>query len=173
MPVLKLIGSFIVVLATTLLGFQMAAAYRDRPRQLRQLIRALTDLQAQVEHQATPLPTALERAATRASAPSAAMFGDVAHLLRMGGMSVSEAFATALSSLRERSALLPADLEAIQMVADTLSTMDGQHLHTQFQLSTDALRQAETLARDTGLKNARLWQYLGVLTGVILVILLY
>ncbi|MFB5191137.1 hypothetical protein [Alicyclobacillus fastidiosus] len=170
---LKLIGAMLLVLATSLLGFQVARAHRDRPRQLRGLIRALTHLQAEVEYQSTKLPTALANVAERASPPCSSMFTNVSEMLLKRGASVQMAFRTGIEELVAQSALTAADCEPIQMVAETLSTMDRAHLTTQFQLSIDALHQAERQAREQGLKNARLWQYLGVLTGVILVILLY
>ncbi|WAH38996.1 stage III sporulation protein SpoIIIAB [Alicyclobacillus dauci] len=170
---LKLVGAMLIVLATTLIGFRVAGAYRDRPRQLRSLIRALTHLQAEVEYQTTPLPVALQNVAARGSPPCSTMFQRVSDHLIKDGMTVSEAFRVSLVRLVGESALQSADCEAIQSVADSLSTMDVTHLQTQFQMALEALRQAESGAREHGLKNARLWQYLGVLTGVILVILLY
>ncbi|EPZ48962.1 stage III sporulation protein SpoIIIAB [Alicyclobacillus acidoterrestris] len=170
---LKLVGAMLLVLATSLLGFQMARAHRDRPRQLRSLIRALTHLQAEVEYQSTPLPTALANVAERASPPCSSMFRRVSDMLMEKGASVQAAFRSGIAELVADSALKGSDCEPIQMVAETLSTMDRAHLQTQFQLSIDALMQAEQQAREQGLKNARLWQYMGVLTGVILVILLY
>ncbi|MFD1675023.1 stage III sporulation protein SpoIIIAB [Alicyclobacillus fodiniaquatilis] len=173
MALLKLVGAMLLVLATTLVGFKMAGAYRDRTRQLRALIRAVTHLQAQVEYQTTPLPSALQHVAARCSPPCGVMFQRAGERLAAENEGVSEAFRSALSWLQAESALKAGDCELVQMLAETLATTDRAHLDTQFQFTIDHLRQAEEDAREQGMKNARLWQYLGVLSGVLLVILLY
>lgn len=170
---LKLMGAVLVVLAFTMLGFRIADNYRMRPRQLRLLIRSLTSLQAEIEYQATPLPEALVRVAAKTSPPFSKMFERVSHRLLEGKTSVDKAFVQAIKDLEQSSSLHSGDCEAVLLVAQSLATMDREHLHTQFQLSVESLGEAERLAREQGQKNGRLFQYLGVLTGVMLVILLY
>lgn len=168
-----MLGAIVIILATTLFGFQAAAMYRERPRQLRALKRALTHLQAEVEYQLTPLPQALSHVASRAGQPFEQLFEGVRDRLQGGGATIREAFQSSLTQLEAESALSHSDCEAVLAVAETLSTMDRGHLDTQFQLSIDALSQAEAEAIEQGTKNARLWQYLGILSGVMIVILLY
>lgn len=176
MQIMKMIGAIVIVLAMTLFGLRTASLYRERPRQIRALKRAITLLQAEIEYQLTPLPQALERVASRSAQTShqlERLFKQVRADLLSGGMTVSEAFRASLARLEQESALSPSDCEAVLGVAETLSTLDRDHLDTQFQLSLDALTQAETEALEQGNKNARLWQYLGLLSGVMIVVLLY
>lgn len=173
---MKMMSVIVIVLATTLFGLRTAALYRERPRQIHALRRAMTVLQAEVEYQLTPLPQALEHVASRSAQASQQverLFQQVRTNLLTGGMTVAEAFHVSLARFEQESALSHSDCEPVLAVAETLSTMDRGHLDTQFQLSIDALTQRETEALEQGNKNARLWQYLGVLSGVMIVILLY
>ncbi|WP_067617626.1 hypothetical protein [Alicyclobacillus acidiphilus] len=170
---LRLVGSLLVLMSTTAIGFRMAAAYRERPREIRRLLTALNHLQAEIEFQARPLPKALTEVGHRGEGTSGKLFLAAAEHLRQDGSNVGQAFSSAISDVLGQSALRPSDLEPVQAIANSLSTMDARHLRSQFGLAADTLSQAEEDAREEAAKTARLWQYLGILAGVMLVILLY
>jgi len=171
--VLKLVGSVIIVFATTLIGFRMAHAYRERPRELRRLLQAVQQLQAEVEYHAKPLPRALIDVGQNSGGACGKWFVTAAKHLQEDGRSVAESFAAAAQSIASESAYRSSDFDPLDGVAASLATMDALHLHGQFQLAAQALEQAEVQAREEAERSARLWQYLGVLAGVLLVILLY
>lgn len=172
---LRLVGSVLVLMATTTIGFRMAGSYRQRPREIRHLMTAVNHLQAEIEFQARPLPSALMEVGRRGEGASGELFLAAAKHLREDGTNVEGAFTTAVDDILARSenALSSRDLDPIRAIANSLSSMDSKHLRGQFGLAVDALSQAERDAREEAAKSARLWQYLGILAGVMVVILLY
>lgn len=169
---IRALGSAFIVMACTGLGFQIAKAYRDRPRELAQLANAIRMLQAEIEFGLTPLPQALTRVGGRTSKNVAAMFrGAAEHLLH--GDSVPEAFLKVANTAKARTALAKDDFDALLEFASSLGSSDLAHQSQHLDASLARLVSLENEARELQKKNERMWQYLGVLTGLLLVVVLY
>lgn len=160
-------------MSCTGIGFRIAREYRERPRQLRSLIQSLRLLQAEIEFSVTPLPEALQRVARRSTRPVNGLLERVAVSLAESDSTVVEAFAAAVEQTRSKVALLPADFDALQDFGSTLGTSDRVHQTKHFAAALAEFERLEQDAREAQNRNERLWQYLGILGGLLLLILLY
>lgn len=170
---MKLLGAALVMVASTGLGLQIAKDYRERPRQLRALMNSLRLLQAEIEYSVTPLPLALSHVAKRSQSSVAPVFETAAERLEAGNASVLVAFQDGMTVNRPKAAFKPEDYEVIDEFVKTLGTSDRVHQSRQLQVTLTRLEGLEREAREAQRKNERLWQYLGILSGLLVVILLY
>lgn len=170
---MKLIGAALVLVSSTGLGFKIARDYRERPRQLRAMMHSLRLLQAEIEYSVTPLPQALGQVAQRSQSPVKHVFETAAQRLEQGDTSVLVAFQDGLTVSRSKSAYKPEDYEVLDDFLKTLGLSDRVNQSRQLQVTLNRLEGLEREARESQRKNERLWQYLGVLTGLLVVILLY
>ncbi|OFW75358.1 MAG: stage III sporulation protein AB [Alicyclobacillus sp. RIFOXYA1_FULL_53_8] len=171
--VLKLLGAGLVFVSFTGLGFRIARDFRERPRQLRALMQSLRLLQAEIEYSVTPLPLALEQVARRSQAPMVDVFQTASDLLKTSDSSVLAAFEEGLAASKAKSAFRAEDYEALEEFGKTLGMSDRVNQSRQLQVTLTRLDGLEREAREIQKRNERLWQYLGVLTGLLVVILLY
>ncbi|GGI95985.1 stage III sporulation protein AB [Alicyclobacillus cellulosilyticus] len=168
----RLLGAALIMVACTGIGFRIARDYRERPRQLRGLMHALRVLQTEIEYTATPLPQALERVARRAPAPVKVLFETAAEGLRDPQQTLDTAFQAGMAALDAQSALRKQDYDVLWEFGRTLGTSDRLHQTQHIAATLEHLAALEREARDLQRRNERLWQYLGVLTGIALLILL-
>lgn len=136
-------------------------------------MQSLRLLQAEVEFSVTPLPQALTRVANRSVPPVNRMFDAIAVQLGNSDITVADAFELCLHRERAGVALKQVDLDALQEFGETLGTSDRVHQTKQFAATLAELERLEREARESQRRHERLWQYLGILTGLLLLILLY
>lgn len=170
---IKAVGAFLLLVACTGMGFRIAGEYRDRPKHLRSLLQAMRLLQADVEYGVVPLPHALAKVATRTTSPMNDMFHRIAEQLQQTGVSVEEAFHIGIAQCKDHCALKPADFDVLSELSKVLGRTDRAHLTQQFGATQMQLEGLLAEAVDAQRRNERLWQYLGILSGLLFVILLY
>ncbi|MDI9259895.1 stage III sporulation protein AB [Alicyclobacillus sendaiensis] len=169
---MKVVGAALVMFACTLLGFRVARGYRERPKALRQLLQALIELQSEIEYHATPMPQALRAVGTRLGGwcggwlvEMAKVLTEPAHAPEIALQSVSLASATN-GSLRDE------DAEPFLRLLRSIAVADRDHLQQPFLAARADLEAAIQAAQEEANQGARLWQYLGALAGVFIVLLL-
>ncbi len=170
---LKLVGALFLIVACTSVGFHIARAYRERPRQLQYMMHALRLLQTEIEYSVTPLPQALQKVAVHARSPCNVLFEVAGARLFHGDLSAFEAVTAGIEQMKQKSVLKESDLVVVYDFASVLGNADRAHLTKQFHATLTNLEQLEKEARDAQKRNEKLWQSLGGLTGLLLVVLLY
>jgi stage III sporulation protein AB len=170
---IKLIGSLIIIISSALIGFLMGGYYRDRPRQLRELQSGLNMLETEIAYSQTPLPQALSRVSRRISRPIGTVFAHTAEILmRKSGLTASEAWSISLNRLYNKSSLRRGDCEILENLGGYLGASDKEDQIKHLKLAISQLKDMEYLAEDERRKNERIWNYLGVLSGLMLVLLI-
>jgi stage III sporulation protein AB len=168
----NIIGSAMIIVASTLLGFWKAFRYAERPRILRHLINGLQMLKTEISYGATPLPVALQKIGDRLPSPAADLFRYTANGLRSGdGEPASVCWRNAVESLRD-TPLLHGDREVLLHFGETLGVSDREDQVQHIEQACAALRAEEQNARDEQMKHERMWRYLGALAGIAVVILI-
>lgn len=168
---LKVVGAALIVLAGTGLGFSMADTFRHRPQQLRQLQFALTVLGTEIRFRQTPLPAALQTVATTLSTPLGRIFADLsAALARADGRGLPWAWKQVG---RQGLALAPQDYALLDNLMQVLGAGNIAEQGRQLDLHLDHLRQLEAEAEKARAANEKIWRYLGVLSGLALVLVLF
>lgn len=169
---LKLIGAGMILVASTAMGFSVAAMYRNRPAELRSLQSALKLLESEIDYASRPLPEALAEVARRLSGPERTLLNRASQLLGHGDVSsASRAWELAVEEYFSASSLSGADRDVLIDLGRSLgiSDRDDQIRHLRLALSR-LVRQEETAEEDRS-RNERLWRYLGILSGGVLVLI--
>ncbi len=171
---LKLIGGLLVVVASGLTGWQMSRSYARRPVELRQFIAALQLLETEITYVATPLPEALGGVAEQIGMPAASFFRQVAgDLGAHRGCSAREAWHGALECYGIRSALGTSDLGILRGLGNSIGISDREDQSKHLRLAAEQLKTAMAMAEDAAAKNVKMWNYMGLLGGLVIVLALY
>lgn len=159
----------LIVYVSAAAGFAVARGYTERPRQLADLCLSLEVLRTEIVYAATPLATALGN--LRVRAPMGEFFAGASEGIA-ALKTARNAWEGALMGLREKSALLERDIAVLRHLGEVLGTSNREdqerHLLVVLRRLENLQREAEEEAR----RSARLWKYLGVLSGITLVIIL-
>jgi len=152
-------------------GYLIARQLRRRPEELASAQAALQALRTEIEYAATPLPEALDRAASVTRGPAATLCRAASRRLNAGsGVSAAEAWGDALRETDARSSWDASDLVALGRLGGALGTSGTSDQVRHIVLCVGRLRAAEVEARVGAERQARMWLYLGVLAGAALVL---
>ena len=95
-----------------------------------------------------------------------------ASLLAQPGTTADIAWQAGLDRLLQDSPMLAADLLALRQLGPVLGLSDSHDQERHLLLALQHLQQAEAQAEQQRVQNERMWRYLGVLSGLMLVIIL-
>ncbi len=169
---LKLIGALLIVGACGYTGFAVAKKYRLRPKELRFLRSALQMLETEIAYGATPLPDAFELVAARCDKSVAALFALTKELLVGGdGITAGEAWNEALNRFQRKSALNSGDAAILRSLGVNLGISDREDQIKHLHLAQEQLRTEAAKAEDEAAKNVKLYNYLGFLGGLTIVLI--
>lgn len=171
---LKLAGAGLVILSCGFLGLGVSRAYFTRPEELRALDTGLKMLETEIVYAATPLPLALARIGERLSEPVAALFTTAARVLQeTPGVPAAQAWEQGMAALRRESVLTPADLDILSSLGPGLGVSGREDQVKNLELARQHLNRQLTAAVEAANRQGKMWQTLGFLLGVALVLLMY
>ncbi|MGI9860026.1 hypothetical protein SDD30_01405 [Moorella naiadis] len=171
---IKLWGGMLIIMTCGCLGLMVARGYRARVEQLRQLSAGLKMLEMEIRYTATPLPLALVRVANQSRGVVAHFFHTVAGCLkREPATGAQAAWEGGLVELKEKGALELEDLEILRSLGPLLGRSGVEDQVKNLELTRQLLGQQQLLAMERTNRQGRIWQTLGFLLGVTLVLLLY
>jgi stage III sporulation protein AB len=171
---LKLLGSIVVTIAGGLTGMVIARSYSLRPMELRYLQSALQMLETEITYTATPLAEALGLVAARADNRVAPLFEQTrAELLSMSGCTAGEAWENALRKFYPQSALLTCDFSILRSLGSALGISDSRDQSKHLRLAMEQIGMEINRAESNALRHVKLWNYLGFLGGLVIVLLFY
>lgn len=170
---IKLLGAILTLLVPSWVGFQIASRYRRRPLELRALQNGLAILVTEIEYGATPLPDAL-RSAARAAGPTVGpILQSAAERLERGeGITPGEALTAAVAEGAPSTCLQPADLDVLTALAAVLGASGRHDQVRHLRLAQERLAGAEAEASSERSRYERMYRYVGVLSGLALVLIL-
>lgn len=170
----KLLGAITVITCTGYLGMLKARKYALRPKELRNLQAALQILETEIIYGATPLPEAMELVAARAEKSVAFLFYHAGQeLLSMTGCTVKEAWDKALDMFSSRTVLENSDLVILRQLGNCLGMSDREDQAKHLRLAMEQLKIESVNAMEKSRTHVKLWNYLGFLTGLMLVTVFY
>ncbi|WP_003543116.1 stage III sporulation protein SpoIIIAB [Desulfotomaculum nigrificans] len=170
---LKLLGSAVVVLSCTLMGMTIASNYSRRPGEIRALRNALQMLETEISYGATPLPEALALVAERCDSRVAQLFRRASEeLLTMRGVTAREAWETAIADYYPKSALNRCDRAILQELGNALGISDREDQVKHLVLTKEQLQMEQAKAEDASARNTKVYNYLGFLGGLTIVLIL-
>lgn len=170
---LKIFGSLIVIFATSIMGFYYANVFTERVKQLRELQYALNILETEIVYTSTPLIEALRNVSERCDSGIKKIFLLTSEKLKEKySLGVLYAFKEAEKSLKGE---IFFDKEEFEVLYSFMSTLGGSDVEGQkkiFNITVKKLEAFEKKAEDRRTKNEKLYRYLGVSAGMVIVILL-
>ncbi len=171
--VLKLLASLALIGSSTAAGFLIAGSFAARPEQIRSFQAALEMLETEIGYTRTPLVEALERVGAIAVAPAGPTLRRAAALLRQNpGREPGDAWREAVGWIYPETALSPTDRQVLEQMSPYLGASDRDDQLRHLRVTMTRLKQLEEEARGEAQRNQRMWQYLGVLTGTAIVLIL-
>ncbi|MCQ2559360.1 MAG: stage III sporulation protein AB [Clostridia bacterium] len=169
---LKLLGALLIVACGGLGGYVLSREYARRPPELKAWLTVLQRLETEISYAATPLGEALAKIAPHSGCQIQAAVQQAADLLNRGH-SAAEAFDQALESTYARSSLRISDLGILNNLALALGISDCQDQIRHLQLAGEQLKVEIVQAEEEARKNVKLYNYLGVCSGIALVLLVF
>lgn len=170
---LKIIGSLIVIGATTVMGFYFADTYVQRVKQLRAIQYALAALESEIVYTATPLIEAFHNVSEKCEEPLKKLFLNLSNILREKKInSISTAFNEAIELVKNEIHLGKEEMDVINSFIYSLGDTDIEGQKKNFNITIKKLESLEIKAEENRKKNEKLFRYLGVCTGMLIVIVL-
>lgn len=170
---LKLIGCIMVITAGTLLGFTLAARYKSRPQQLRQLINGIVALKSYIRYASTPLAEAFSQSSRGLSGAVADLFATVGkRLARENSLTPQEAIINAFADASDELSLKRQEREAFVLFAANLGQMNREEQERYCDMVMRQLEKIEIDALSLRDQNVAMYRYLGVCGGMAVAILL-
>lgn len=170
---LKLIVALILLLSTSGIGYLMALRYGLRVKQLGYFINALNSLETYILYYSTPLPLAMKKLSERSHNSISWIFEESwKRLSSREGYEIYEVWKNALNKNIDNLSLTKEDIEIIIDFSKELGfgNKDTQKKH--FQYTEMLLNEQKIKANNEKEKNGRMFNRLGVLLGLALVIIL-
>lgn len=170
----KVLGAIMVMISSSIIGFIIANSYKKRPELLRELQTALSMLETEIGYSQNFLPDALENIARNSTRDVSRLFLNVRkHLMDSKGYMASEAWELALKKFYNDSYLIKNDYYILNAFGKYLGSTDREDQIKSINQTIDNLKQQEKIAYEEKQKNETLWRYLGILSGIMVILLLY
>ena len=169
---LKIFGSLLVIAASAAIGFSLAARYAERPRQIRQLISCLSSLKSHINYAALPLPEALSKCTAGVTGPIADLFHTMSGILVSHGWLTPQA---AMNQALAESAMLVLrrpEKEILAVFSANLGGMNREEQHKSLDLAHEQLSRLQYEAEKLCDQNVKMYRYLGICSGLGVVIIL-
>lgn len=170
---IKLIGMALILFAGTMIGFQQAAKFAERPRQLKQLAHALQRLETEIGYGHTPLPEALSRTADASPEPVSSIMREAAlGLEQEEGISFQDSWKRAIQLHWRDTSMRSNEQSVLIRLGSTLGISDKEDQMKHLRLALQQLKAEEDAAMDDQVRYEKMWKSLGVLIAVLIVILM-
>lgn len=170
----KIIGSLIIITSGIIGGRLMGYQYTQRVRELQRFFHTLHMLETEISYGQTILPIAVERLAQVSLEPHKNFLQRFQEKLELGqGLTTDQAWLKTIEESSTKFCLKVEDWEVLKQFGQGLGNSDDQNQVRQLKVAQKRLEQLEFNARTESEKLNRMWNYIGVLTGIALVILLY
>jgi len=162
----------LILYGSSMVGFSIARNYAERPRQLQALQTGIQILMTEIVYAATPLSEALRNISRVSEKVIGQFFATVAQEIE-GLKPARLAWEVGLEELQMASALLSPDIEALRALGDVIGTSSREDQQRHLLLASRRIEALHQPSADDAAKNERLWRYLGVLAGIVVVIIIF
>jgi stage III sporulation protein AB len=169
--VLKLSLSMCIFILSTYIGFAYGETFRKRQSQLKEILKALTILENDVMYGTTPLPEALENLSHKVCKPLSKFIEAIANRLTKGDVESVHQGALEEFLILEKEFYLNKDDKKI--MEDFFKSLGESGVYGQekiFFLAIEGIKMNLNDADDSAKKNIKLYRYLGVCLGAMIII---
>ncbi len=168
----KIAAIIMVIVSTTLMGFLLAGRYKQRVRELRIIYGALKHVETEIVYGLTPLPQAFYNISCRVEQPLQEVFSYMSEKFSDHELSTVEIWQSSWMKYQDRMALKKGDYEILFQLGHSLGQSDKENQMKHIAIALTYLQTEEEGARQEQQKHEKMYQYLGFLTGVMIIILM-
>ena len=169
----KLIGSGMILIATTVLGIMFAKIKIDRVKQLRALISALNMMEIEIKFALNVLPDAFFKISKTIDEKIGQLFAVTAKQIIESRKNACEAWHAALEQSFSNLCLDKEDKEILLALGSSLGEVDTENQIKNIRLIIEQLKRQELKAEEDKARSEKLFKSLGVLSGLTIVIVLF
>lgn len=166
---MNIIGYLALIIGCGCLGLLKAMQIKRRPQEIREMINALALLDTEIFWGSTPLPEAFRNLKERVEPPWKGFFSQLETSLTDGANAAS-AWHNTIQNQRNKFSLLEDDWKVINGLGKGLGRSDRNEQHKQLELVQRHLNSVAEGARENAESKAKMWSYLGFLSGMAIVI---
>ncbi|WP_304507206.1 stage III sporulation protein AB [Anaerotignum sp.] len=167
------IGAFLIVSATTLVGFAFAAKEKYRRNELGEIERGILLMKNQISYLGTPLGELLGQISWKTEGVAGLAFQEIANRMEeRQGNSAEEIWESTWVEVGKKSYLTAVDLEELTAFGRTLGFLEKEQQEGSMDMLLHYLREVQEKISKRLDKNGRLYYSMGVLSGLLLVITL-
>ncbi len=169
---LKIIGSLIVLVSCSLLGFSHAKTYAKRPGELKTLQSLLQIFENEISFLSNVLEEAFFKVNKSTDSSVAVFFGAAISNMK-DGLCADEAWTKAVKDNISKTNLNSEDENIIISFGKMLGSSDLEGQIKNIRLTINQLKIQEQKAEELKVKNESMYKNLGVLGGLAIIILLF
>lgn len=170
---LKILGSFIVLAASSMMGFAMARDCARRPQQLRELQGILQMFENEITYLSNVLSEAFEKICLVSSSETTVFLKETIKNIKHGPVNNTyEAWEKAVRENIRKTALNKEDEKTLISFGKMLGNSDLEGQIKNIRLTMNQLRMQEEKAEESRKKNESMFKNLGILGGLAVVIIL-
>lgn len=169
----KILGSIIVILSSTFLGFALANECKNRPLQLRELHGLLQMFENQISYLSDVISEAFERIGRVSKSAVSVFFIRTVELLREDKtLNASQAWEKAVNENIKKTSLNQEDKDILLAFGKLLGSSELEGQIKNIRLTMTQLKLQEEKAETNRAKNEKMYKSLGILGGIAVVIVL-
>lgn len=171
---IRLLGSILVVSATTMFGMSVQQIELNRKKELLSLERGILLLKQQLACFGMPLDEIFETVGGKISGTAGLIFTGVAERMReRSGGSVAEIFSEVVALHQGESALVGLDFEALYAFSDALESLARKENEGSIDFLLTHIKKEVELLEQRIAKNGKLYIGVGFLSGLLLVVMMW
>jgi len=168
---MKIIGSLLIILTSMAIGRMYGKRYRDRPRQLRQLRSALQVLETEITYSLRPIGDVAAKLMQQLPKPINLFFKQLTEELNKG-LPLQGAWKESVHKFWQGTALKKSEQDILLQFGVTLGQSDRENQEKHIHLALTHLEREEFEAREAQATYEKLWNTMGFLAGLLIVLLL-
>ena len=168
----KIVGSVLLFVACTGIGFYKAQEYGERIRQIRILVRISEYLKGEIEFYRTTIPNDLEHIREKSEEPFSEFLQEVSRqMMKQDGRKLTAILQESMEKLKKSTSLHQEDKTMFAEYVGQLGYLDkNMQIHLLEEYKKEQEKQLEFLAADLPGKQ-KLFSSLGILGGAFLILL--
>ncbi|MDQ0256262.1 stage III sporulation protein AB [Evansella vedderi] len=169
---MKLVGALLIILTTTVFGWEFATRLARRTKQIRYLKIAFEALETEMVFGMTPLPYACEKVANQLSSPLSQFFHEVSKKLKEEERTARDIWCNTLEKWKKTTDLEASEINILNQFGQTLGEQDLENQRKQIRLAISYFDQEEKQAMESQKKFESMYKSLGFLGGVLIVLIM-
>ncbi|KRQ86842.1 stage III sporulation protein SpoAB [Caloramator mitchellensis] len=171
---LKLIGSFLIIVATTFMGFYISWIFSEKVKQIRDIQFALNQLESEIIYSSEPLYIAFNKVGNKFNGPLRNLFMDISEELREHRMdTIYDTFIDCYDKTKDKFYFDEEEIEVIKNFIQGIGSSDFEGQKKNFNIAIKKLEDIEKKVDAKRKSNDKLIKYLGFSFGVVIVVMLF